>query len=114
MQRRNLRIVYDAIGTLADHVGRELDQVHQKSRRRICSSFHTLQYLIPNVPLRLPVMFTHGVVNKYDMLTAFELILQPSYLKILMPLLIAKWQQLSDVDKGLFLLLECFTSITLV
>ncbi|PIN01121.1 Karyopherin (importin) beta 1 [Handroanthus impetiginosus] len=60
-QRRNLRIVYDALGTLADAVGGELNQ--------------------------------------------------PSYLEILMPPLIAKWQQLSNSDKDLFPLLECFTSI---
>ncbi|KAK4775281.1 hypothetical protein SAY86_010216 [Trapa natans] len=62
-QRRNLRIVYDAIGTLADAVGRKLNQ--------------------------------------------------PTYLNILMPPLFSKWQQLSDVDKDLFSLLECFTSIAL-
>ncbi|EXB24033.1 hypothetical protein L484_006064 [Morus notabilis] len=61
-QRRNLRIVYDAIGTLADAVGEELNQ--------------------------------------------------PAYLDILMPPLIAKWQQLSNADKDLFPLLECFTSIS--
>ncbi|GJV85122.1 transportin-1-like protein isoform X1 [Tanacetum coccineum] len=60
-QRRNLRIVYDAIGTLADAVGGELNQ--------------------------------------------------PKYLEILMTPLIAKWQQLSNSDKDLFPLLECFTSI---
>nr|XP_034927510.1 transportin-1-like isoform X1 [Populus alba] len=60
-QRRNLRIVYDAIGTLADAVGAELNK--------------------------------------------------PAYLEILMPPLIAKWQQLSNSDKDLFPLLECFTSI---
>ncbi|XP_059653889.1 transportin-1 [Cornus florida] len=60
-QRRNLRIVYDAIGTLADAVGGELNQ--------------------------------------------------PTYLDILMPPLIAKWQQLSNSDRDLFPLLECFTSI---
>ncbi|GAB2261870.1 hypothetical protein Droror1_Dr00002867 [Drosera rotundifolia] len=60
-QRRNLRIVYDAIGTLADAVGEELNK--------------------------------------------------PAYLEILMPPLIAKWQQLSDFDKDIFPLLECFTSI---
>ncbi|KAF4382452.1 hypothetical protein G4B88_011404 [Cannabis sativa] len=61
-QRRNLRIVYDAIGTLADAVGMELNK--------------------------------------------------PAYLEILMPPLIAKWQQLSNADKDLFPLLECFTSIS--
>ncbi|KAK6915084.1 Importin-beta, N-terminal domain [Dillenia turbinata] len=60
-QRRNVRIVFDAIGTLADAVGLELNQ--------------------------------------------------PKYLDILMPPLIAKWQQLSNTDKDLFPLLECFTSI---
>ncbi|XP_022769253.1 transportin-1-like isoform X2 [Durio zibethinus] len=60
-QKRNLRIVYDAIGTLAEAVGGELNQ--------------------------------------------------PRYLQILMPPLIAKWEQLSDADKDLFPLLECFTSI---
>ncbi|CAL9040249.1 transportin-1-like isoform X2 [Musa acuminata AAA Group] len=61
-QRRNLRILYDAIGTLADAVGSELNQ--------------------------------------------------PKYLDILMPPLITKWQQLSNSDKDLFPLLECFTSIS--
>jgi transportin-1 len=37
--------------------------------------------------------------------------LQTKYLEILMPPLIAKWQQLPDSDKDLFPLLECFTSI---
>ncbi|KAG0590810.1 hypothetical protein KC19_1G128300 [Ceratodon purpureus] len=60
-QRRNLRILYDAIGTLADAVGTEIND--------------------------------------------------PKYLEILMPPLISKWQQLSDSDKDLFPLLECFTSL---
>ncbi|XP_042462672.1 transportin-1-like isoform X3 [Zingiber officinale] len=63
-QRRNLHILYDAIGTLADAVGSELNQ--------------------------------------------------PKYLEILMPPLIAKWQQLTNSDKDLFPLLECFTSIAQV
>ncbi|KAF8090062.1 hypothetical protein N665_0489s0003 [Sinapis alba] len=61
-QRRNLRIVYDAIGTLADSVREELNK--------------------------------------------------PAYLEILMPPLVTKWQQLSNSDKDLFPLLECFTSIS--
>lgn len=60
-QKKNLRIVYDAIGTLADAVGGELNQ--------------------------------------------------PRLLEILMPPLIAKWQQLSNFDRDIFPLLECFTSI---
>ncbi|XVE48818.1 hypothetical protein DITRI_Ditri01bG0032900 [Diplodiscus trichospermus] len=63
-QRRKLRIVYDAIATLADAVGGELNQ--------------------------------------------------PVYIKILMPPLIAKWQQVSNSDKDLFLFLECFTSVAQV
>ncbi|KAL6844249.1 hypothetical protein ACP4OV_025922 [Aristida adscensionis] len=58
-QRRNLRILYDALGTLADAVGIHLNQA----------------------------------------------------LDIFMPPLITKWQQLSNADKDLFPLLECFTSI---
>ncbi|GJT10077.1 transportin-1 isoform X1 [Tanacetum coccineum] len=61
-QRWNLIIVYDAIGTLADVVGGELNE--------------------------------------------------PKYIKILMTLLFAKWQQLSNSEKDIFPLLECFTSIT--
>ncbi|CAH8342793.1 unnamed protein product [Eruca vesicaria subsp. sativa] len=61
-QRHNLRIVYDALGTLADSVREELNK--------------------------------------------------PAYLEILMPPLVAKWQQLSNSDRDLFPLLECFTSIS--
>jgi transportin-1 len=48
--------------------------------------------------------------NRIDYLGNF----QPAYLAILMPPLIAKWQQLSNSDKDLFPLLECFTSIAQV
>ncbi|OWM80947.1 transportin-1-like isoform X2 [Punica granatum] len=60
-QKRNLRIVYDAIAALADAVGAELNQ--------------------------------------------------PRYIDTLIPPLISKWQQLSNSDKELFPLLECFSSI---
>lgn len=60
-QRRNLRIVYDAVGTLAEAVEGELNQ--------------------------------------------------PVYLDSLMQPLIEKWQHLSNSDKDLFPLLDCFTSI---
>ncbi|CAI5987577.1 unnamed protein product [Closterium sp. NIES-65] len=60
-QRRNLRILYDAVGTLADCVG------------------GTLQ--------------------------------DPRYIAVLMPPLTAKWQQISDFDRDIFPLLECFTSV---
>ncbi|XP_018440559.1 transportin-1 isoform X2 [Raphanus sativus] len=70
-QRRNLRIVYDAIGTLADSVREDLNKAYS-------------------------IFF----------------LMQPAYLEILMPPLVAKWQQLSNSDKDLFPLLECFTSIS--
>ncbi|KAL3914104.1 MAG: hypothetical protein SGPRY_007740 [Prymnesium sp.] len=60
-QAKNLLILYDAIGTLADSVGGELNT--------------------------------------------------QEYVAILMPPLIARWNALADSDKGLFPLLECFTSI---
>lgn len=51
----------------------------------------------------------------HQKLISFDLLwLQPAYLDILMPPLIAKWQQLSNSDKDLFPLLECFTSIAQV
>lgn len=61
-QRKNLRILYDAIGTLADVVGGELAE--------------------------------------------------PALLDIMMPPLVAKWQQLADSDKDILPLLECLTSIS--
>lgn len=60
-QRRNLRILYDAIGTLADCVGSELQD--------------------------------------------------PRHVSVLLPPLTAKWQQISDFDRDIFPLLECFTSV---
>ena len=60
-QHKNLLILYDAIGTLADSVG-------------------------PNL-------------NKAE------------YINMLMPPLIAKWNQLRDEDKDLFPLLECLSSV---
>lgn len=62
MQRKNLRILYDAIGTLADVVGGDLAEPH--------------------------------------------------LLDIIMPPLVAKWQQLQDSDKDILPLLECLTSIS--
>eukprot|EP00741_Cyanophora_paradoxa_P008025 tig00001239_g7764.t1 len=60
-QAKNLLILYDAIGTLADSVGSDLNR--------------------------------------------------PEYVAMLMPPLIVRWNQLSDVDKNLFPLLECLTSV---
>jgi transportin-1 len=60
--RKNLRILYDAIGTLADVVGGDLAEPH--------------------------------------------------LLDIIMPPLVAKWQQLQDSDKDILPLLECLTSIS--
>lgn len=111
-QRRNLRIVYDAIGTLADAVGGELNQVLffkyviSKSLilpfTRACSG----PYLFSDVCAF--VWFIFLIFGSY-----FD-DLQPVHLDVLMPPLIAKWQQLSNADKDLFPLLECFTSIAQV
>jgi len=60
-QAKNLLILYDAIGTLADAVGGELNK--------------------------------------------------PEHVAILMPPLVSRWNALANDDKGLFPLLECFTSI---
>jgi hypothetical protein len=60
-QHKNLLILYDAIGTLAESVGHHLNQ--------------------------------------------------PDYIQLLMPPLIAKWNDLKDEDKQLFPLLECLSSI---
>ncbi|XP_057298816.1 transportin-1-like [Hydractinia symbiolongicarpus] len=60
-QHKNLLILYDAIGTLADSVGPHLNK--------------------------------------------------PEYINMLMPPLIAKWNQLKDEDKDLFPLLECLSSV---
>lgn len=43
MQRRNLRIVYDAIGTLADAVGGELNQVELMNAPY---SVHEFEFLV--------------------------------------------------------------------
>lgn len=60
-QHKNLLILYDAIGTLADSVGHHLNK--------------------------------------------------PEFINMLMPPLIAKWNQLKDEDKDLFPLLECLSSV---
>ena len=61
LQHKNLLILYDAIGTLADSVGPHLNK--------------------------------------------------PEFISMLMPPLIAKWNQLEDQDKDLFPLLECLSSV---
>ncbi|PWN46719.1 ARM repeat-containing protein [Violaceomyces palustris] len=62
-QQKNLLILYDAIGTLADSVGSALNR--------------------------------------------------PEYVEIVMPPLIAKWQNLHDTDADLIPLLECLSSVTI-
>ncbi|KAF7127709.1 hypothetical protein RHSIM_Rhsim11G0193600 [Rhododendron simsii] len=102
-QRRNLRIVYDAIGTLADAVGRELNQ-----RINLIASF-------PVMSIDLLLYQKLCSFYAYYLISVWLICLnddwQPTYLDILMPPLIAKWQQLPNSDKDLFPLLECFTSI---
>lgn len=62
-QQKNLLILYDAIGTLADSVGASLNQ--------------------------------------------------PDYVRVLMPPLISKWQNLTDDDVDLIPLFECLSSVTI-
>ena len=79
-QAKNLLILYDAIGTLADSVGnhlnkpvsRPLDVVKQTWRSSLSSPLPSLQ----------------------------------EYIQLLMPPLIGKWNVLKDEDKDLFPLLE--------
>lgn len=60
-----------------------------------------------------PFYKLHFFFDNYAVMYYFD-DLQPRHLDVLMPPLIAKWQQLSNSDKDLFPLLECFTSIAQV
>lgn len=131
-QRRNLRIVYDALGTLADAVGGELNQVcivhdcslhlsyylclnvfvHHHWRRIICSK-HIFGNFFAMFCSSVLVIYICKSSPLISIITTKN-VLQPKYLEILMPPLITKWQQLSNSDKDLFPLLECFTSIAQV
>lgn len=82
-QHKNLLILYDAIGTLADSVGHHLNQ-HVSSR---CIYAHVC-------------FFLWKIIIK-----SFSPLLQ-EYIQKLMPPLIAKWNELKDEDKDLFPLLE--------
>eukprot|EP00850_Spirogloea_muscicola_P005565 SM000025S08460 [mRNA] locus=s25:911945:919476:+ [translate_table: standard] len=93
-----------------------------------CSAFATLEeeageQLIPRLQLILQhLMYAFGKYQRrnlrglYDALGALAEsvggeLAEPQYMEILMPPLIAKWQQLSDTDKDLLPLLECFASL---
>lgn len=102
-QRRNLRIVYDAIGTLADAVGAELNHVQ--------TLFAMLSWYHKTICSLCRDRFSMDLIC--DCIFCLEN-LQPPYLEILMPPLIGKWQQLSNAGKDLLPLLECFTSIAQV
>ena len=115
-QRRNLRIVYDAIGTLADAVGVDLNQVQDILGFSIFNQLMfniTVHFNICAGPDLFSDIYCLWLVHISDFRFSL-MILQPMHLDVLMPPLIAKWQQLSDSDKDLFPLLECFTSIAQV
>eukprot|EP00850_Spirogloea_muscicola_P023890 SM000401S15615 [mRNA] locus=s401:25644:33141:- [translate_table: standard] len=93
-----------------------------------CSAFATLEeeageQLIPRLQLILQhLMYAFGKYQRrnlrglYDALGALAEsvggeLAEPQYMEILIPPLIAKWQQLSDTDKDLLPLLECFASL---
>ncbi|KAK9075913.1 hypothetical protein SSX86_004243 [Deinandra increscens subsp. villosa] len=77
---------------------------NKRVQEAACSAFTTLEEEAADLLApRLEIILQHLMCayGKY----------QPNCLEILMPPLIAKWQQLSNSDKDLFPLLECFTSI---
>jgi hypothetical protein len=61
IQRRNLRIVYDAIGTLADAVGAELNQVS--------TSFDWSPMLVPIISSHVSFQMMHTVESFTSNLT---------------------------------------------
>lgn len=77
-QHKNLLILYDAIGTLADSVGHHLNQ--------------------PVSSIFMAVFVTKSYSKLFSLLQ--------EYIQKLMPPLIAKWNELKDEDKDLFPLLE--------
>lgn len=81
-QHKNLLILYDAIGTLADSVGHHLNQP--------VSSCH--------IYARFCFSDERSYCNRFSLLQ--------EYIQKLMPPLIAKWNELKDEDKDLFPLLE--------
>lgn len=81
-QHKNLLILYDAIGTLADSVGHHLNQPVSSCLIYACFCFS----------------------DKRSCSKLFSLLQE--YIQKLMPPLIAKWNELKDEDKDLFPLLE--------
>lgn len=84
-QHKNLLILYDAIGTLADSVGHHLNKP-VRSRRK---------------PTSPPSDWQSG-----RSVIFFNPLVSQEYIQMLMPPLIQKWNQLKDEDKDLFPLLE--------
>lgn len=85
-QHKNLLILYDAIGTLADSVGHHLNQ--------------------PVSFWNIYACFCFADESSYSK----PLYLFQEYIQKLMPPLIAKWNELKDEDKDLFPLLEVIFS----
>ena len=82
-QAKNLLILYDAIGTLADSVGNHLNKPVSPLFSGAGSTPPSLGPLSPLPPLSLQ-----------------------EFIQLLMPPLIGKWNELKDEDKDLFPLLE--------
>lgn len=82
---------------------------HRRCFTFVQSKLHIVQDTF-EICVKVCQMRTTGSKLLIDYIVA----LQPNYLEILMPPLIAKWQQLANSDKDLFPLLECFTSISQV
>ena len=80
-QAKNLLILYDAIGTLADSVGNHLNKPVSYS---LCISESLSLSICP---------------------------VSQEFIQLLMPPLIGKWNELKDEDKDLFPLLEVCTII---
>lgn len=126
LQRRNLRILYDAIGTLADAVGSELNNVSGVISFLSLWCYYSVSYKTLMQIQRMQQRCEKTSYTFYGplwylcylfpciLMPNATFCLQPKYLEILMPPLISKWQQLPDNDKDLFPLLECFTSIAQV
>ncbi|KAF2324731.1 hypothetical protein GH714_016541 [Hevea brasiliensis] len=95
---------------------RRILDTNKRVQEAACSAFATLEeeaaeVMVPYLETILQhLMCAFGDTSTLADAVGLELN-KPRYLDILMPPLIAKWQQLSDSDKDLFPLLECFASI---
>ncbi|KAG0182044.1 hypothetical protein DFQ28_001171 [Apophysomyces sp. BC1034] len=109
-------------------LGRILDK-NKRVQEAACSAFATLEeeatvHLIPylepilkNLTVAFQTYQHKNLLIAYDALGTLaesvdSALNHPQYLSLIMPPLIAKWNSLTDQDKGLFPLLECLSSVT--